>query len=208
MTEGPTIDTIVFDVGNVLVGWDVRAMYRTLFEEDSEMERFLTEVWTPAHNARCDRGEPFAVVIEEVVAHHPHHEHAIRAARERWIETITGPVEGADELVAELQEEGYRLLGLSNFAAETFPLIREEYPVFDRLEHIVISGEVGFVKPEAEIFHVLRDDLGVDLPHAVFVDDAAVNVEGALAVGMHALVFTDVPALRRDLAALRVRVAL
>ena len=86
------IHVVLWDVGNVLLRWDIRELYRQVFDDPEEMERFLAEVWTPAHNLRCDGGEPFEDVIDEVVAQHPHYESQVRAAHDRWIETIPGPV--------------------------------------------------------------------------------------------------------------------
>jgi HAD superfamily hydrolase (TIGR01509 family) len=200
------IEAIVWDVGNVLVRWDVRALYRKIFDDPDEMERFLAEVWTPEHNLRCDAGEPYADVIAEVVAEHPEHEAAIRAAWDRWIETIPGPVEGSLELLAELRDAGYRQYGLTNFSAETLPLIGH-YPHFELLDDVVASGHVGVTKPEPEIYRIVLERAGVVADAAVFLDDSPTNVAGARAVGMHAIEFTDVPSARRALASLGVRVA-
>ena len=195
----------MWDVGNVLVQWDVRALYRTIFDDPDEMERFLSEVWTPAHNLRCDSGEPYADVIAEVVAEHPEHEAAIRAAWDRWIETIPGEVEGSLDLVTDLRDAGYRQYGLTNFSAETLPLIAH-YPVMDLLDDIVASGHVVVTKPDRAIYAIVLDRAGVAADEAVFLDDSPTNVEGARAVGMHAVLFTDAPAARAALVDLGVRV--
>ena len=200
------IEAIVWDLGNVLVRWDVRALYRTIFDDAEEMERFLSEVWTPALNLRCDSGEPYADVIAEVVAEHPEHEAAIRAAWDRWIETIPGPVEGSLELLQDLRDAGYRQFGLTNFSAETLPLIGH-YPHFELLDDVVASGHVGVTKPDPTIYRIVLDRAGVEPGQAVFLDDSEPNVAGARAVGMHAIVFTDAASARRELAALGVRVS-
>src|SRR5215218_953502 len=152
------------------------------------MERFLAEVWTPAHNQRCDSGEPYADVIAEVVAEHPEHEAAIRAAWDRWIETIPGEVEGSLELLTELRDAGYPQYGLTNFSAETLPLIAH-YPQLGVLDEIVASGHVGVTKPDPAIYRIVLDRAGVDASDAVFLDDSPTNVEGAIAVGMPAVLF-------------------
>ena len=200
------IRAIVWDVGNVLVQWDVRALYRTIFDDPADMEHFLAEIWTPAHNLRCDAGEPYADVIAEVVAAHPEHEAAIRAAWGRWIETIPGEVEGSLELLTELRVAGYPQYGLTNFSAETLPLI-EHYPQLGLLDDIVASGHVGVTKPDPAIYGIVLDRAGVDADEAVFLDDSPTNVDGARAVGMPAILFTDVPSARRALADMGVRVA-
>jgi 2-haloacid dehalogenase len=195
----PAPTAVVFDVGNVLVQWDVRALYRKMFDDEAEMERFLAEVWTAEHNLRCDAGETFANVTAEVIATHPEFEAEIRAADERWDETIPGPVEGAFELLAELDHAGVPLAGITNFSHETFPRILAAYPQLSLLGVIVVSGEVGVTKPDRRIFEILSERTGIAPESAIFVDDSPINTEGAAAVGFDTILFTDTLSLRQQL---------
>lgn len=199
VSGGSSIDLVIWDIGNVLVRWDVRALYRTIFDDHDEMERFLAEVWTSEHNLRCDRGEPYEDVIADVVAAHPEYEVEVRAVWERWIETIPGEVPGALDLLREVKATGVRMWALSNFSLETFPLIAGEYPHFAELDGMVLSGEVGISKPDPEIYRLVLERAGVAAERAVLLDDSELNVAGAAAVGIEALRFTDVPAARRAL---------
>jgi len=202
MAHGTDIALVIWDIGNVLIRWDVRALYRTIFEDPDEMERFLAEVWTTERNLRCDRGDPYEVVIAEAVAEFPHYEGAIRAAFDRWIETIPGAVPGSIELLRELRATGTSMWALSHFSPETFPKLDGRYPHFDELDGLVLSGHVGIVKPDPEIYRIVLKRAGVAAHHAVFFDDSPVNVEGARAVGIEARLFTDAATARRDLRAL------
>jgi 2-haloacid dehalogenase len=133
------------------------------------------------------------------VERHPEHRAPLEAWRDRWIETITGEIEGTAQLIEDLRDAGYRILGLSNFSAETFPWCRAEYPVFDRFDDIVISGEVGLAKPQPEVYGLVCERAGIRPEQAVFLDDSPANVAGARAVGMAAFVFTDARQARKDL---------
>lgn len=197
------IHVVLWDVGNVLLRWDVRELYRRVFDDPDEMERFLAEVWTPQHNLRCDGGEPFEVVIAEVVAQHPHYEHQVRAAHERWIETIPGPVPGMAELLAELRTAGCTQIGVTNFSAQTFPLVADR-PELRLLDDVVVSGRLGVLKPDPAIYLHALELAGATPQQAVFVDDSLPNVEGARAVGLEALHFVDAQQVRADLARLGV----
>lgn len=199
MNAEPAIDLVIWDIGNVLVRWDVRALYRTIFDDADEMERFLAEVWTDERNARCDRGEPYATVIAEAVAEFPHYSEAIHAAFDRWIETIPGEVPGSLELLRDVKATGAAMWALSNFSPETFPMIDGRYPHFDELDGMVLSGHVGVAKPEPEIYRMVLDRAGVPAERAVFFDDSITNVEGARNVGITAFHFTDAEAARHDL---------
>lgn len=198
------IRAVVFDFGNVVVRWDLRALFGQVFDDEAAMEQFLAEVLTPAENLRCDLGTPLAVVVEELTARHPHHRGALEAWRDRWIETIPGEVEGTAELIDDLAARGYPVLGLSNFSAETFPWCRDRYRVFDRFTDIVISGDVGLAKPQPEVYGLLLERNGLLPAEAVFLDDSPANVAGAQAVGMEAFLFTTAERARADLASLGV----
>lgn len=185
------IDTVAYDIGNVLIEWDVRSLYRQVFDDSAEMEWFLSEVWRPIDNFRCDRGEPFATVIADRVAAHPEYADQLNLAWDRWIETVPGPVDGALEIVEQLAGSGVRLYGLSNFSAETFPLVRHEYPVIGLLNEVLISGEhAPLAKPDAEFFDLLCERAGRTPEQILFVDDMAMNTEAAAGLGFAVHTFT------------------
>ncbi len=210
MTDSPDIEAVVFDFGGVLVDWDPRHLFRKLFDDPDEMEAFLTDVWTPVENERCDRGRPFSEMIDELVAAHPHYERHIRASapEARWIEMVPGAIPGALELLDELKAAGYRLCGLSNWSAETFPLARDAYECFERLDDIVISGELdGVGKPDREAFDLVAERNGLTPATTVFVDDTPRNTDAAASYGYRVVTFTDTPSLRTSLAAMGVRVS-
>lgn len=185
-----TAQVVLWDVGNVLLHWDIRRLFGTVFDDPDEMEQFLAEVWTPAHNLRCDAGETFESVMAEPIARHPHYETQIRAAHDRWIETITGPVEGMESLLTELRDAGIPQYGLTNFSAETFPLV-DHHPHFELLDGVVVSGRLGSVKPDPAIYREAVRLAGVPADATLFFDDSQENVDGALAVGIRAVRFED-----------------
>ncbi len=192
------VEAVLWDVGNVLLQWDIRLLYRSVFDDHDEMERFLAEVWTPAHNVRCDAGETFDSVMSEVIAEHPHYELQIRAAHDRWIETVPGPVDGMEALLHEVRAAGIPQYGLTNFSAETFPLV-EHHPHFALLDGVVVSGRLGVVKPDPAIYRAALDLARVEPAAALFVDDSQANVDGARALGMRSLRFSDAATTRSEL---------
>jgi len=80
--------TVVFDVGNVLLRWDPRHLYRRIFDDEEQMEWFLGNVCTPDWNLEQDRGRDWDEAVALLVKDHPTHEPKIRAFHERWDETI------------------------------------------------------------------------------------------------------------------------
>jgi 2-haloacid dehalogenase len=197
VTEGkPRITTVTFDLGGVLIDWDPRYLARTLFDDEAEMEAFLAEVTTPAWNAEQDAGRTWVEAVESLAAEHPERRPLIEAYHLRWPETLGDAIQGTVDILAELRGAGIRLLALSNWSAETFPVARERYPFLGWFEGIVISGEVKAAKPDERIFRVLIDRHGVEPAETLFVDDNEPNVAAAAALGFATVRFTDPPALR------------
>ena len=189
-----------FDLGAVLIDWNPRRLYRTLFGGDhAAMERFLAEVCTPKWNAQIDAGRPFAEAVEELASRHPDQAHLIRAYRERWGEMLGGVFEGTLAIVRELRGAGVSVYALSNWSAETFALTRNRFPFLDELEGIVISGDVGVGKPDPGIFRHFMARFGLQADEIAFVDDSPGNVAAARGLGIEAIRFEDAVQLRREL---------
>lgn len=198
------IDAIVYDIGNVLIHWDPRHLYRKIFADPSEMEWFLANVCTGSWNLEQDRGRSWAEAEAEAIARHPRYEAQIRAFRARWIEMIPEPVEGMPTLLERTRAAGLRVLAISNFAADTFEEAAVRFPFLASFEGAAISGRLGMLKPEAGIYRWLIETHDVDPTRAIFVDDSPANVAGAAAMGFAALDFTSAKSFRADLARLGV----
>ena len=148
-----------------------------------------------------DEGKPFALAVEELAAKHPGERAWIEAYHTGWLEMVAGPIEGTRDLLQELSTRGHLLLALSNWSAETFPLVRQQeaFRFLDLFEHIYLSGTLRMKKPGAAIFeHLLRDaDLAAE--NCLFIDDAAANITTARGLGFLTHHFTTPEALADDL---------
>ena len=156
--------TVVFDLGGVLIEWDPRHLYRQLFDDPGEMESFLAEVTTAEWNARQDAGRPWAEGVDLLVAEHPQRRELIEAFHRRWPEMLAGEIPGTVDVLADLRAAGVRLVALSNWSAEMFPIARERFDFLAWFEGIVISGDVGVNKPDRRIFDHLAEQFGIE-PH-------------------------------------------
>ena len=195
-----TLEAVAFDLGGVLIDWNPRYLYRALFDGDeAAMEQFLNEVTTQDWNAEQDAGRSWREAVDTLVAIHPDRRDLIVAYDERWPETLGGPIEGTVEILSDLRREGVRLVALSNWSAEKFPVALERYEFLGWFEAVVISGEIGIAKPDPRIFRLLLERTGLAARSTVFVDDSPANVAAAASLGMVALQFQDPAILRRDL---------
>jgi 2-haloacid dehalogenase len=193
---------VVFDLGGVLIDWNPRHLYRSLFDGDDEaMELFLTTVTTPEWNLEQDRGRPFAVAVEELVERHPHQEALIRAYWGRWREMIKGPIDDTVALLADLRARGVPLYALTNWSAETFAMARHEFEFLGWFKGIMVSGEERMAKPDAAIFRLLIERYHLEPDQTVYIDDSRANVEQARRLGLDAIHFSTAGRLREDLRA-------
>jgi len=93
---------VVFDIGNVLVHWEPRALYGKIFASEAEVDWFLSHVCNHDWNLEQDRGRSFADAVTEASARFPEHAEAIAAYDLRWHETILGAIDGSVAVLEEL----------------------------------------------------------------------------------------------------------
>ena len=196
-------DIVIFDLGGVLIEWDPRHLYRKLFAGDEHaMERFLATVCTHDWNRYQDAGRSFAEGCRLLKIEHPHDAALIDAYFARFAEMMPGPVAGSVTILEALYERGTPLYGLSNFSAETYPPAAARFDFLRRLQGIVVSGEVGVIKPDPRIYQILLDRFAIDPRRAVYIDDVAANVAAARPFGIHGIHFRTAAGLRAELVGL------
>jgi len=201
-----TVDTIIFDLGGVLIDWNPRYLYRKIFKTEEEITWFFENVCTPAWNDEQDAGRSFAEATEELVLKYPEYEVAVRAWYGRWQETIEGSLPDTVAILQQLKEQkNHRLYALTNWSAETFPWALEKFDFLHWFEGIVVSGMEKTRKPFPDFYQILFNRYNVDPARAVFIDDNIKNVIGAQAVGMRAIHFQSSAQLRQELDQLGVR---
>lgn len=195
MPETRQIDAVVFDVGQVLIEWDPRHLYRKVFThpdatpDEARVTWFLTEVCPPAWNVEQDRGRRIADAEAEALARHPDMGPAIRSFYGRFQTMIPGPIQGTVDVLETLKAAGFPVHGLTNFGAETFPPTRARFGFLNAFDTVVVSGEEGVIKPDPRIFEILIERAGLTPARTAFVDDSAANIAAAEALGFQAHLF-------------------
>ena len=191
---------VIFDVGNVLFGWDPESFLVRQIADDSERLRFIEDTNLYAWHDTLDGGRPFDEAAAELSETFPAYAEMISAWGSRFGETITDPVPGVHEIVADLDQMGVRLFAITNFSADFWPpFVQREQAFFSRFRDIVVSGAEKMMKPDPAIYYLALDRFGVAARDALFIDDRQINVDGALAAGMRAHLFTTAEDLRARL---------
>ena len=220
---------LIFDFGGVLIDWDPHHLYDPYFGDRARADWFLQNICTMEWNTQMDGGKPFAEGIAELSTRFPEWSREIEMFHSQWTKMVGGPIPGMLELVRELKAAGHRLYGLSNWSAETFPLICHDYPVLNLLDGMVVSGfesaarvvgcadgfaarsgagarrsgRAPLIKPDPEIYKLLLSRYSLQPADCIFIDDNPANVAAAQTIGIHAIPFTNCPNLRKQLAELQ-----
>ena len=191
------IEAVVFDIGGVLLDWDPRHLYRKLFDDETAMNRFLTEVCTLEWHAAHDRGVPMERSCAELAAANPQHAELIHAWGRRSEEMVAGPISGTVEILSDLKAAGIPCYALTNMEAETYPRRVERFPFLGWFDGTVVSAFERTAKPDAEIFEVLLARFGLTPATTVMIDDSPANLEAARRLGMQTVQFHSPAQLRR-----------
>jgi len=192
----------IFDCGNVLYGWDPDSFLARQIPEDEARLRFIEDVDLWNWHDTLDAGRPFDEAAAELSETFPAYAALISAWGERFGETIGDPVPGVHAIVEELDARGVPLFAITNFSADFWPaFIARERAFFSRFRDIVVSGEEKLLKPDPALYYRALHRFGLKPREALFIDDRAINVEGAKAVGMHGHLFTGAEDFRSRLEA-------
>ncbi len=190
---------VVFDIGNVLVRWDVHLAWLDDLGSREAVDAFLARVDFAARNLRADAGEAFADLAAEIAD--PDDRARFAAYPARHHRTIAARIDGTWDILRGLRGRGIATHAITNWSAETWPEGLRMHPELDDLLGvIVVSGQERVLKPAPAIFATLCDRAGVAPGDCVFVDDSPKNVAGAQAAGMDAIHFTTPDALQIALA--------
>lgn len=200
-----TIDTLVFDLGGVLIDWNPDYLYNKLIPDEKERRWFLENICTPDWNEHQDAGRSLREGTEWLVKRFPEHAAAIRAYYDRWTEMLGGPIHETVDIFRELKTLGrLRLYALTNWSAETFPVALEMYEFLHWFDGRLVSGEEKIRKPFPEIYRLLIDRFGIDPPKAIYVDDNIRNVLPARELGFIGIHFRTPELFREELKGLGV----
>lgn len=196
------INTIIFDLGGVLVDWDPRYLYRKIFETEAEVDHFLENICTSAWNEEQDGGRTLLEGTNILVDKYPEHKENIEHYYNRWEEMLAGEISGTVKILEQLKAtKKYKLYALTNWSDETFSIAQERFKFLELFEGILVSGAEKDLKPNLTFYKLMLSRFSIDPKTAVFIDDRISNLEGAEKAGIMSIHFTDPEKLREDLKA-------
>ncbi|MDP9138320.1 MAG: HAD family phosphatase [Pseudomonadota bacterium] len=200
--SGGSARVVVFDIGNVLLRWNPRNLYRKMFPDPARMEWFLANVCDGPWNEAQDAGRPWAEAVAECCGRFPDWQSEIRAYDERWIEMLDGEISDNVRVLESLKGAGVPVFAITNFSTEKFDLARKRHAFLALFDGIVVSGHERLLKPDPRIFELFLTRYGFAGAECIFIDDSETNVRVASRLGMATIHFSETLDLRAALGAL------
>ena len=193
------IKNIVFDIGNVLVRWSPIDIISTVFKENANSQAlaqkfFKSPLFYDLNLGKITEEEAVLLYAQELDLPVYIVKEVFKVAKGSLI-----PLEGSFELLEEVYQANIPLYCITDNVREFVTHLKSRYSFFEKFRGVVISAEIGVLKPSAKIFQHLLDTYNLTPEETVFIDDVVVNVEGAQAVGMQGIHFTDAFQCRQEL---------
>ncbi len=192
-----TVDTVVFDIGGVLVDWQPQNAWIDDLGA-AETRAFMERVGFDKINFACDAGARFGDAAKDIVD--PKDAALLAEYVDRYSRTVPDKIQGTWDILAALQAKGVAIHAITNWSAETWPEGKKVHPELGTFfGTTIVSGEIGIVKPSVEIYRRLCVSADVTPERCVFIDDSLHNCVGAKAAGMDAIHFQGPENLRAEL---------
>ena len=193
------ITAIIFDFGNVFVKWDPHGVYRRFFPTTEAVDSFLEEIHFAEWNTHQDAGRSFKDGVAELTKQFPQYAELIQAYHVYWEESITEILYDTIDVARKLKSAGWDIFLLSNFSAETFPLMQKHYDFAHLFNDMIISGEHKLIKPDPAIYELTLKRINREAYECLFIDDSLPNIETAQKLGFHTIQFHSPEQLDKDL---------
>jgi len=185
------INTIIFDLGGVLLDWNPLYVYDdNYFESQEKRDYFFSKVCTGEWNEEQDAGRPISEGTEELIKKFPDWEQPIRDFYGRWTDMLRGSIPETVEILRKLKQSGkYKLYALTNWQAELFQIALVRHSFLYWFDGRLVSGVEKTRKPFPEFYHLLLSRYKIDAGNAVFIDDNLRNVAAGEAAGIKSIHF-------------------
>jgi 2-haloacid dehalogenase len=183
-----TIKAVIFDIGNVLIEWQPERFFDAKIGEDRRRAMFAA-IDLHGINDEVDRGANFRDTIYAAADAHPAWRDEVRMWHDHWIALAAPEIPQSVRILRNLRAKGIPVFALSNFGIQTFAIAEPVYPFLAEFDRRYISGHMGVIKPDVEIYERLEADCGLDPASLLFTDDRIDNIDVAAARGWQTHLF-------------------
>ena len=192
---------IVFDIGGVLVDSNPRYLLKDYFNDNREMEYFLTHICTPEWNLEQDKGRSLTEGTRILQNKYPEYHALIQLFYDKYEKMLKSDIPETVALLKKLKAR-YKVYGLTNWSAETFKIAFAKFPFFKDFDGIVVSGQEKILKPDKRIYYRLLERYNLKAENTVYIDDNLDNIRTAEEIGMVSIHFENAGKLEKELSIL------
>jgi len=195
------IDTIIFDLGGVLIDWNPEYVFLDAFDGNREkMQWFLDNICTMSWNENQDAGYPVKQATEDLVKQFPEYEKYIKMYYGEWEKMLGGVIDGTVEILKQLiDSKQYKIVALTNWSNETFPIAKKRFKFLKWFEGIVVSADEKTRKPFKEIYAICLNRFNIIPEKSIFIDDNLRNINAANELGINGIHFKNPKQLLQEL---------
>ena len=176
------IEAVIYDIGNVLIEWNPERFYDRKIGEVRRRAMFAA-IDLHGMNDAVDRGANWQEAVRDCAARNPDWHDEILYWHSHWSEMAAPEIPHSVRLLRQLRSKGIPVFALSNFGIQTFEVGEALYPFLREFDRRYISGHMGVIKPEPEIYQMVEQDCGIAPRHLLFTDDRIDNIAAAQARG-------------------------
>lgn len=182
------INAVIFDIGNVLIEWQPERFFDAKVGEARRREMFAA-IDLHGINDEVDRGANFRDTIYAAADANPKFRDEVRMWHDHWIEMAAPAIPQSVRILRALRAKDIPVFALTNFGIQTFDIAEPVYPFLTEFDRRYISGHMGVIKPDIEIYERVEADCGIDPTTLLFADDRIDNINVAVARGWQTHLF-------------------
>jgi len=186
-TNPPRINTLIFDLGAVLLHWQPAEIARRFTSDPIRQQRLLNNIFLSDTWKAMDRGDLTEHQAHSIFARQADLSHEQMQTLWSMIKDSLTPIDPMVLLLQQARDAGYKLSALSNICGDLFDHLSQQYDFFQLFENIVVSARVGLAKPDPEIYRLVLQQSGAEPHTTLFIDDMLVNIEAARQLGINTL---------------------
>ena len=184
------IDTIIFDLGGVLIDWNPDYLFDSIFTSPEEKKFFFEQVCTPDWNEEQDAGRSIEEGTNLLIQQYPDHEANIRLFYDQWEQMLNGPIQETVDIFKALKDTNqFKFYALTNWSAELFPVALNKYDFLHWFDGRVVSGEEKTRKPYKDIYQTIINRYNLTPATTLFTDDNLRNIYPAQELGLQTIHF-------------------
>mgnify|MGYP001213589247 CR=1 FL=1 len=189
----------LFDLGGVFFDWDPNHYFINVFIDSKEREYFLNNICNDEWNIKQDAGRSFKDAEFELISKFPKYKKQIEMYYINHRNMIKGTFKESISVLNYLKKNNYECFVLSNWSAETFKGMIDDYPFLKSFDGLLISGEDKLIKPDLAIYQLAIKRFNLDPKECVFIDDKLENIEAAKYLGFHVIHLTNPKTIEVDI---------